>query len=1594
MADRRNSAQLEALCRAQYIPEFCLPPKLRLLSERDVPLFAHHDNTEQVNQVLANHKGSVRKPTFKTKRSRESHEFQTITEILPGLLEQNSEPGIIQSLLARASNTVKDQSKREDQDQKRHALLGIAAAKGNLDLVWLLAPSTCQRRRDGALLTAVEHRHTDVILKLLEYGADPNVCGQAFKNAALRGDLDFVSMFLRAPTPVRNDTLVDALTQAVDSGSIQLAAILTQAAELRNLADVPGLRKAVQKGLLDMLLVILRYSDELERQLLDSLVMAAYQRSFIDDGDKLQTLEALIYAGAGGDQTKTAFRLAVQSGQLHVIKTLAKHHIDIDYNDGAGTALVAAAKTGRLEIIEAVLSSRKPSQDNASGAIEALPVDLPHDQRLLIDTMLLNAGACGTAINGELVQAVRDNDQGLVAVLLRHHASSDYNGGEALVEAVRHQHVALLDTLLKHSKRDSRTLEAAFSALQSATIEPRLQMTTLLLKAGASGPIIDAALADVVCDASHPRDPRLIDALLQAKANVSYDNAKSLRYAIGKADVVLFQQLLGSQTTSLSDIVSSLLLDILGIRDRTARCDMMRHPIYAGASSETISLALTIELAAPDCEVRMIDELLRSGRACMDFDNGRPLRLAAVLPDGCVLEKMTKSSGTSARTITAALCEMLGCQALTDAEKSRRAAILLRGTSSGRGLIVGEALSTYVTFCARVFRSGRDWPPEVFSVLLTSHALDFENSAVIGQVIDNRATNLLKTILAHQQLNQLVLDNALLQAVVLKDKKDREEITEMLLAKGPTKDAASKALIVASEKGYDDVFGALLVHPDVSLELDEYKAVQSAVSSACLDVLLGLNVPHAALSAAFDEAARLENAAMRFRKIKAILKAGLRGTNVDDYLIQLVESQTAPIEEIGLLLENEASVHAHGSLAVVTAAVTKQRDVLSLLFDHVQLANTASRCFEACLDINFVEQHEIRVLKFLLERDVRQDLRDKALWRAARDLGPAPPGGLPMIQLLVDHQASPDYTQEPDPPALCRVCELGRFDAASSILSLSPNRSTRSRALYHVVKCRENCSDNFCGMVDAIVRSFPVRSAITVISEQPMASFAEPQQYFESAVRLLLRHRPGDWRALRKILDHGCIVNGKLEKDLLFWCMVQSDSKIKNECLQVLIEAGANVKYREPSSGDTILLAALTTGRAVLLDAILKNGADPSLANEREISPLLFASQAGYVLVAQKLLDANVRVNDGSVHQAAARGHFSIVKLLLERGANPNYRSRLAIHAGRTPLAELYQTADAAGSAGRVLEDIISEFRKHGADIRQTFERKPLILLAFENAKPIPMVTTIMSAYLSDYIDDDFNLFEEDGVMYSPAYYLTKVLAARRPQLDWKELLRTLRAYGSNKDVYYHLQGPQPADAVGMPDHILEKEARRIAREEKLREEEADDNRQIARMNKMEAHRQEIEQGKHQLSLAWSREKAQEQLEQDRERNDLSLTYQRNLNEEERRRDEGRLQIQQKEQAIKQQHLQILHQQEISAMQAKQTAETAGMRDRQAIATAGRQQIAQEERKMIEFQTRQEKTRHGWRMDELAMASAIQKGPARGYVEDVSSNGQLRLTSG
>ena len=156
----------------------------------------------------------------------------------------------------------------------------------------------------------------------------------------------------------------------------------------------------------------------------------------------------------------------------------------------------------------------------------------------------------------------------------------------------------------------------------------------------------------------------------------------------------------------------------------------------------------------------------------------------------------------------------------------------------------------------------------------------------------------------------------------------------------------------------------------------------------------------------------------------------------------------------------------------------------------------------------------------------------------------------------------------------------------------------------------------------------------------------------------------GDRQAIASLITQKADVNGTQGEGTtaLHWAAQRDDV----EAAKMLLAAGANVKAATENGAITPLFMACTNGNAVMIEALVKAGADVNGPKANGTTPLMIAAASGSVPAVKTLLslgakiDAKESVRDQSALMfAAALGRADVVKLLAQRGASLNFLTKV-----------------------------------------------------------------------------------------------------------------------------------------------------------------------------------------------------------------------------------------------------------------------------------------------------------------------------------------------
>ena len=1438
MASRYSLPDLQRLARDAGVPAQEPLAKLPSLSESQPRSFKTPVDEQRAELILQDQisSGDARKPLILTrnigKRRVNSYKFKNTTAALITSVEQEA-PGVIQALLETGGDlsVVKNPETKRMQTEKRSRLLLLALRAGREDTVALLAPQSPRPVLNEALTDSIRLRSSTVTSTLLQCGADPNECKAQFAQAVSDSDFHFVSLLLRAPIALNNETLLDNLTTAVTSGSLQIVKLLAGATDLSREQRPSAVREAVDGDRLDLLLAILPHATNIDTSFLDELVLKTFQSEKSSVDVKASILEALCYSGAHGSNSSAAFVLAVER-QPFFIDLFAKHNVDINWSEAK--VVRQAMKSGDSDVVRRVLRSGGLRADSAAKALECVPRNAPPTHRLEILKMLLEANPRGPSVDEQLVFAVQDGVEDAIVMLRNHGASLDDNDGDALVEAIQREQVNTVRQLLSRAVNED-TLAKAFPHMRRISTLPKRLMTGLLLEGKAGGAEVHAALRDAICD--EKQDSELIDLLIRGGADPTYQNSQSLRHAISTEDAELLRKLLNCPGGVSSNAISSLVTDIARSRSPIIRREMLQDTIEAGANEESLSRALCSELSNPRCNNDIVQLLISRSDADPNFENGKSLCLAVIHSDETALGLLAASEKTARASRRNAIVSLIKC-GLGEYAKASRMSILVDVKNPETIVIAG--LNAQVEACRTAYTDGRQWPLGCFYVLLDAKPdLELDGGEAIMAAISANALSCLKLLLK-AKLSQPTMKRILIHCLTIVDQADRLEICRTILRATVASSVLSAALTVAAKCTQIDVCEELLIQ-GADIEYDQHSPIRYAVHNVhLLRVMLATRPQAASLAAAFTETKGITAAEQRLEIVHMILTAGLRGDVLDQYLISVVEQDAYDPAMVQMLLDHEASPEADNCQSVKFASTNCKLELVQQLWVNVVSSETPRCCFEACIDAGLVRRHSVDILHFLLDQGARGPSLHRALSDAVTCLeNRYMPSN--MVTMLLSFGADPNFQ---DGLPLCCACQLGRIDAVEALVMARSSAESRTQALHHVLRSDPQLlpSQEFCKMITIVAAPRPWDSGFPELGNSPL--FLNSQTGFDPAVRVLLEKRRAGTEELSKILDLGCRISSKSSFDLVAWAMAR---KISPQCIELLLERGANSRFVDAETGESLILMAIRTRKSGLLKALIRHHADVSHKDRQGRSPLLLAVYMGDAKSVAELLAARPVTDDGSLHQAVHNLSSEFVELLLNHDHDPTLPS--PYHGRRTPLAELVCFVQATPSNLDKIREIVLLLKHKGADITKPIAEKPLICLALDNSSH--MAEALLRAYLSKLIDEDFNLYYYDRFCCSPTAYVSEKLCLG-PADQLNDKWNVLKAYGATRNAYYAVRGRQPPYTRGMPEHI--RVAEQLAREKEEREAEEEAAHQT-RLRRMEQLAQETERHK------------SDQLEQQLERN-------------------------------------------------------------------------------------------------------------------------------
>lgn len=223
---------------------------------------------------------------------------------------------------------------------------------------------------------------------------------------------------------------------------------------------------------------------------------------------------------------------------------------------------------------------------------------------------------------------------------------------------------------------------------------------------------------------------------------------------------------------------------------------------------------------------------------------------------------------------------------------------------------------------------------------------------------------------------------------------------------------------------------------------------------------------------------------------------------------------------------------------------------------------------------------------------------------------------------------------------------------------------------------------------------------------------ADPHARGLSGTALVFAAAMGRTEAVRLLLERDAVDREDVFLTVALCVAAEGDHL---ETMRLLLDAGADVNASGSGAGQNALHAAAGAGRLAAVRLLLERGANPDTAGYAG-TPLTFALRRGHSAVVAALRAAGARYD---LADAASVGDADRVRALLEDGADPN-----APQPGTGALPLLLSAKQGATDVARLLLD-------HGADpnathngytallMALTYWRKPIVFLLIERAADV-----------------------------------------------------------------------------------------------------------------------------------------------------------------------------------------------------------------------------------------------------------------------------------
>lgn len=1171
---------------------------------------------------------------------------------------------------------------------------------------------------------------------------------------------------------------------------------------------------------------------------------------------KLQILDMLLGAGAASNLreiSKALIGLLQTKPVDRDVLTILLRRGNADVNFSSGKAIEDAILDDNPATLRLLLESGRASKETVGRGFMTLTKlkasEIKEEKLALLLQYDVPKDILSTLLIAEVISVLRTPQEqrrlANIKTLLTHGADVNASNGQALCEAVSAADTQITEMLLTAAATKTSSLRPATKsfalrrALDIADPMDRLSLTRCILDSDVDAKEANRAACYAIKDLSD--DTPLISALV-ARADITDGHALALAIHREKADALKI--VLARHRFSAGMLVQAF-ERVPNATDRAARLAMARilldEMTRAGVKdvpSDAV-LASAIEVAARDGDLAL-------GRLLLDYQHQRR-RTGTSGPDGRGVE----GSPTS-------ILDVNGGRAIIDACRAGAVDVLEmllahRADDCASSPAATVASTPATTVKMRTLERGWQAATEVG---------DLERRAAVFRV------------LLRKGVRGILLDEQLVSAVRYGGQ--GEPLVRLLLRFGANPDYNDGEPVLAATRSAGlGSLGMLLGVESVEGEQVScsYVVICDTVSCVYTHFFVKQRKPSAStLTKAFKEAWRLSGD-VRHQVISWLFAAGLpvqEDVHATLHTAILEDVVDRPVVE--LLMSHGASPLTNGCATLVACIRRLLLPVLERMLQDLDIpVRDLSWAFSNGLKSDnasdWLTPLGLSVMKLLLEKGASGDGPGAALITVIESSSTMEEDLYnQFLQCLLKHGANVSYR---DGLVLRRACEATNVALVKLLIQQKPTTHAVSMTFPYIfqegiseqeaLELVTLFSENSSG--DEPLESIPTHPDVEPPLFRALDRFPRSTKMLETLLNLGYYHDQATRMSTREDEEPEDV-------SALLWALLQPQKKISSAVIKVLIDRKANVNFTTRITKTTPLMVAIQTRRPDVVEELLIAGAEVDITNSDGVSPLAIAAAIGGDLGVQMmalLLKVEPSQNDGSLHNAARELNIAAMILLVKYGHQPDFPSPL--HGGRSALGELcLHASDALPDAGeRQMERAIKFLMDMGSDPEiRTADGKSVLHLALEASDPVTTTRALLKAFMWEHVNKPFNRYTDGTYTYSPTAYVSRVLFARTASesatvaAHTRDALLSLLRSSRCVDVYYSNNNPQPPDAVGVPQHLVDEERARKTRESILAAQQEDHTLAIRRVRELAAVELTASQERAEAELA-ARERAHAQ---------------------------------------------------------------------------------------------------------------------------------------